>query len=394
MKWYSHNDRTGCVAINTIPGYEQEDGHCWLIIQNPRTGVFNFQHGRGTYPGTARTCSLHESYYTDDGGYITVAVHDADGQRITKDFVEPYRGCTDTHTFIEFLESDIKAKGNNVYFYNPAFPTYESLDSLIADQIEKEIASYLANGQLNYVDWREIIYQMAIDFYQHNTEDNFSLTIAANNPQFYANGTTGYEQYYIDMQGFWRELYKPNLEAGDDEAYYTSGDRKHWNKYVFERPEMLNFWIDFLDTEGELQQFNVKNIGARTKSINDNNIKSIYFRETPDVLFVRDIKTEAVYDTSAYRYIQYADDSMFTISSQGQSAKNKLDELLYQHGYCTESASVTCIPIYYLEPNTRVYIHDDRTSVSGDYIITQISLPLTYNGTMQLTMTKAAETLI
>ena len=96
---------------------------------------------------------------------------------------------------------------------------------------------------------------------------------------------------------------------------------------------------------------------------------------------------------SSYKCIQMADDSMFAISSQGQSAKNKLDELIYQHGYCTESATITTIPIYYLQPNIRVYVSDKDTNLSGDYIISKISIPLAYNGTMSLTATKAAETL-
>ena len=83
---------------------------------------------------------------------------------------------------------------------------------------------------------------------------------------------------------------------------------------------------------------------------------------------------------------------MFSISSQGKSAKDRLDELIYQHGYCIESASITAIPIYYLEPNTRVYVHDEKTGVDGEYIVSKITLPLTYNGTMSLTATKAAET--
>jgi hypothetical protein len=85
---------------------------------------------------------------------------------------------------------------------------------------------------------------------------------------------------------------------------------------------------------------------------------------------------------------------MFTISGQGKSAKDKLDELLYQHSYCIESSTITTIPIYYLEPNTRVYLHDEETKLDGDYIVSKITIPLTYNGTMSLTATKAAENII
>ena len=244
-------------------------------------------------------------------------------------------------------------------------------------------------------DWRELIYQMAQDYYKYaHMLDDFEARIIAANPDIFPSGQTGYEQYYIDMIGFWRQLYNPELPSTDEaySDYYHSGDKIHWNKNIYEHPEVLNFWFDFLDVEGELSQYSVKNVGSRTKSINDTNVKSIYFRETPNVLFVDDQHQDV--HTSGYKVIQVQDiDQMFTISSQGRSAKDKLDELIYQHGYCTESATITTIPIYYLQPNIRVYISDKETNLQGDYIISKMSIPLTYNGTMSLTATKAAETL-
>ena len=241
-------------------------------------------------------------------------------------------------------------------------------------------------------DWRELIYQMAQDYYKYaHMLDDFEARIIEANPNIFPSGQTGYESYYIDIISFWRQLYNPEVPV-DDSDYYHSGDQIYWNKNVYEHPEVLNFWFDFLDVEGELSQYSVKNVGARTKSINDTNIKSIYFRETPNVLFV-DNQHEDVH-TSGYKVIQVQNiDQMFTISAQGRSAKDKLDELIYQHGYCTESATITTIPIYYLQPNIRVYVSDKETNLQGDYIISKMSIPLTYNGTMSLTATKAAETL-
>ena len=371
-------------------------------------------------------------------------------------------------------------------------------------------------------DWREIIYQMAKDYYKYNILDNFEIKIIEANKDYYPTGITGYEAYYIDIQGFWRQLYNPEIGgkltvateelngvynedgtlvkeglihelekkqaelkyakakalaaenvvkamdqskeedeemeseeaeppveetaamAEEDEAEppleeeiepedpymkaygemkdaqiirdnlahevarleenkatlekkiedYTNTkanfNTKHWNIDIEQSPQTLNFWFDFLDTEGELQQFNVKTIGARPKAINDTNVKSIYFRDTPDVLFFNLGETPP--DTGAYTCVQ-APEEMFSISGQGKSAKDRLDELIYQHGYCIESASITAIPIYYLEPNVRVYVYDEKTGIDGEYVISKITLPLTYNGTMSLTATKAAETL-
>jgi hypothetical protein len=147
-----------------------------------------------------------------------------------------------------------------------------------------------------------------------------------------------------------------------------------------------------MDTEGTLSQFSVKNIGRRSKAINDTAVKSIYFRETPQVIFDENLTDGYL---SGYSYVQVPNiDYMFTISAQGKSAKDRLDELIYQHSYCIESATITTIPIYYLEPNTRIHLSDKDTNLEGDYIVSKLTIPLTYNGTMSITATKAAESII
>lgn len=454
MKWYSRNDETGCIRINTIPGYQNygDSSYCWLIIKR-QDGSYNFQHGSGDPARGGYSCTLWESFYTnpEKGEYTTQKVTDADGNFIKKDFIHPYCGCSDNHTYIEFLEGDVKKNGNSVYFYNPDFPNYDSFEDLILDQIEKEYEDYEKQGLLNFVDWREIIYQMALDYYQHNTEDDFELRIRENNGDYYPTGRTGYERYYIDLQGFWRQIYNPFLLREEEEVadkivateaaiktnttklaketdenekkilstqietlkqqmedltqklsniqaqfenYYAENDtHPFWLKNVYEYPETLNFWFDFLDAENELSQFNAQNVGARSKAVNETTVKSIYFRETPDIVF--ESPGDDIQPMDGYKYIQVQDiDSMFSISAQGKSAKDRLDELIYHHGYCVESATITTIPVYYLQPNTRIHIYDQETNLNGDYIISKLTIPLAYNGTMSITATKAAESII
>lgn len=245
------------------------------------------------------------------------------------------------------------------------------------------------------LDWREIIYQMAVDYFKYNHLDDFELRVAQANPIAYPSGRTGYENYYTDIQGFWRQLYNPNPQEDKKEDYYSSGDNIYWNKNVFEAPEKLNFWFDFLDTTGDLNRYDVQTIGTRSKSINDTNIKSIYFRETPNIIFSSNMDINQ--ELPGYRYIQIPSfhiENMFSISAQGKSAKDKLDELLYQHSYCIQSITISAIPIYYLQPNTRVYLSNEDKGLRGDYIATKITIPLNYNGIMSLTATKAAENIL
>lgn len=246
-------------------------------------------------------------------------------------------------------------------------------------------ASYFINDY----DWREIIYRMAQDYYKYaHILDDFEQRLVNANPEF-TSGKTGYENYYIDLITYWRELYNPEITS--DTNYYHEGPYINWNKTVYEHPENLNFWFDFLDSEGELSQYSVKNVGCRPKAINDSNVKSIYFRETPNILFIKDgDKKEA----TGYTYINISPayvNTMFSISAQGRSAKNKIDELLYAHSYCIESATITSIPIYYLEPNVKVRIIDEETNLDGYYKISKLSIPLSYNGTMSITATKVAQ---
>jgi hypothetical protein len=45
---------------------------------------------------------------------------------------------------------------------------------------------------------------MAKDYRKWNHLDNFEVLIAKANPDLYPRGKTGYEQYYVDLEGFWR----------------------------------------------------------------------------------------------------------------------------------------------------------------------------------------------
>ena len=313
------------------------------------------------------------------------------------------------------------------------------------------------------VDWREIIYQMAIDYRRFNHCDDFGLKVQeVNGKQFdgkyiYPRGVTGYEQYYIDIEGFWRQIYCPqydyttitlsenqyvNAKPGeyfvkywntDDEncyearylykdittadltyndisngvlhtvsssynlttTYYYKPDPNEWidgwNPIVDNSPESLNFWFDFLDDGGDIERYGTSFVGDRPKAVNDSMIKSIYFRETPTLIFTDNIAK--IDKKLGYSYLQYspAMASLFTMSAQGKDAIDVLYEYLYKNSYCIESVTVNALPIYHLEPNNMINIFDTRAGINGTYVMTKFTLPLTYNGTMSITATKAVE---
>ena len=357
----------------------------------------------------------------------------------------------------------------------------------------------------NY-DWREIIYRMALDYFKYNQYDYFQKKVAEANANYqnpagyiedlYPLGYTGYEIYYTDLQGFWRELYNPNVLSSSDnkqkpqygktyyeiddqgnfitkianeefnnsyenyfktianlipkdsnkkyykfenggyrdlvadfkygEEYYIKLDNEtfqkidlytfkndkiyywqededcdintKWNYKVNENPELLNFWFDFIGEGSELDKYMICNIGDRSKSINDSNVTGIYFKETPNVLFITNDEYVALagqVEKTGYTYIRINDtlSNFFSISAQGKSAHEVIETLLYENTYCIENVQITSIPIYHLDANIRVEVHDRESNIDGEYIISKITLPLTYNGTMSLTASKAVDTI-
>ena len=272
---------------------------------------------------------------------------------------------------------------DNTLSLNVANMEYDAMSQSLILPLPSDISA------VRVCDWRELIYQMALDYRKYNHLDNFHTKVAAANPDTYNNGLTGYEQYYIDMEGFWRQLYAYE-DTATDEFYPQGHEHEFWNKKVYEAPQQLNFWFDFLDSSGELADISVKNIGQRIKASTDQSVRGIYNLSTPLIIFTEQpAETE---QDSGYKYFNVGAhnfDKMFSISTQGKTAKTAIDELIYKHAVCAEVLSITSIPIYTLEPNTLISINDSEHNIVGEYTVDKLTVPLGYNGTMSINATKA-----
>ena len=459
-----------------------------------------------------------------------------------------------------------KNYNNEIYISDEGYFEMSSDNCSIDENIIKN--SLNNDEELYKVDWREIIYQMAYDYYNHHDEEDFLSKVAINNRNSYNNkgvlnrypsGLTGYENYYIDIYSFWREIYDPrvviadfpdssqtyykwsppdnkyvefdgpvyefpeydteegkyykdayelvggsykepedtkgyliNFETTDLSKYYQKveyqpiGVRTHeqylkkqkeyekildekekekndyyviedneyigcffWGKewadiknrtlyqfiedstkfipynfYVWaagekeavlpnnldcdinthrsykitSSPEQLDFWIDFIGEDTFLEKYLACNIGSRTKTVNDSDVTAIYFQEVPDVLYITEQDFNSIYGSeqiNAYTQVRVNDalSNTFSISPQKKSAYEALIDLLDKHIYCIENITITSTPIYYLDVNSRIEVYDKESNIEGQYLISKITLPLTHNGTMQITATKAIDSI-
>lgn len=216
------------------------------------------------------------------------------------------------------------------------------------------------------------------------------------------------EPYDAEMLAFWRLLYDPDNK---DWVYADYPEYNYWNPNVREDPASLVFWIDFIDTTSEVGKYAVSQIGRRMKVVNNDNIKILFTKQIPPIVFIPDYQEVAdlleieytnaedaaekvreycaANETNYFFKLSPQVESSFVNSSTGVSAFDEIRNLLYQYLVYNTTISISCLPRYWYEPNNMIYLENRENGIQGNYVITQYSLPLTYNGTMSITMTQA-----
>lgn len=214
---------------------------------------------------------------------------------------------------------------------------------------------------------------------------------------FNTSGTSLTCEEWDEKEQKWKTIYiYTYLYTGDTYIYYNtevSSADSPWSPTISTNPELLNFWIDFIDPEASgLEKYAVDQIGPRPKVVNENSVKAIYYREVPNILFEETHDSEFSHQPGyTYIYLNDALKNLFVMSGQGVSAKDKIEELLNNYTFMSEGIQISGVPIYRLDANTRISVKDVETGISGEYIISRISLPLGHNGTMSITASKAVE---
>ena len=198
--------------------------------------------------------------------------------------------------------------------------------------------------------------------------------------------------YYVELINEWPKLYDTEKGAFHEDLINSEGG------LVGD----LDYFLDFIDSSSAIGEFSIKNIGRRTKVVNNDKINCIFEANIPDVILinlglgaeeVQKKKQEA--DTRGQKYLQVSGQvyDNLAIGGSQNSAYNEIKNLLYEYTSYNESIQLQAIPIYHLEPNTRIVVNDVESDIHGDYIIKSISLPLDINGTMSITATRAIDKL-
>ena len=198
--------------------------------------------------------------------------------------------------------------------------------------------------------------------------------------------------YYVELVNEWPKLYDTENGKFHEDLINSEGG------LVGD----LDYFLDFIDSSSAIGEFSVKNIGRRTKVVNNDKINCIFEANIPDVILinlgddpatVQKKKNEAIARGQKYLQVSGQVYDNLAIGGSQNSAYNEIKNLLYEYTSYNESIQLQAIPIYHLEPNTRIVVNDVESDIHGDYIIKSISLPLDINGTMSITATRAIDKL-
>ena len=279
------------------------------------------------------------------------------------------------------IENIVKGIGGRVRIVlsDPAqvlksFKIYHKIAKYIDDPLENWYFPYRG------CDWREIIYRMALDYNKFSGMDNFLSKLREANPDTCRFGKTGYEQYYTDILGFWRDLY-----------YIKEGETQpSWDTEKLSDLNSLNFWFDFLDGGQKSDILSIPNIGRREEVVVDKDVKMLFDIEPPPLLYY--VGDTVPQTTLTYTPLKITSElePLFNIASYGKSAKLVLDEKLSTSTSFNKTLNISAIPMYFLEPNTKIQINN-HDQASGDYWLDKISISLSHNGQMILNVTEINE---
>jgi hypothetical protein len=261
---------------------------------------------------------------------------------------------------------------------------------IVVDENDKPVMEYLYwDGQVykpvnvyqEYLDgyyckdWRTKLYM-----------DGVTATLLGTDP--------GY--YYPELCAYWPQVYDLVNQCFFGEYDEYGNPKRSANS-------LTNgvYYLDFIDpTRSTLSEYSVKNIGRRTNVTVNDKINCLFQPEIPNVVFINTDLSDA--EKAAKReecnneyqpWTQVSGDVFDKLATGGyhNGAFDQIKYDLYLHTRYQKSISMTTLPVYWLEPNSRIRIEESTTNTYGDFMISNINYTFGPAATMALSCSEVAE---
>lgn len=272
----------------------------------------------------------------------------------------------------------------NAYIPDEVNETWGEVAALSLDEAFPDLdASY-------HFNWREELYRQALLAYGTSTEGSY---------------------YDEELMAEWRNIFDPSstwdLKGMDsfqrswEDHFGEDNDETPWAGYTVDvkiAPEKLRYWLDIIDTSAGVGVYGVNRIGRRTIAQENTKINQVFEGKIPDLVFIENTgqPQEMIENTQyyisigqAYSFVNPDQLQYFQEVNSFGTCYESVRAMLYNNLIYNATASLTTIPILYLDVNKVVHLNFPELGVTGDFVINNISMQFGNNPTMSLSLNEA-----
>lgn len=272
----------------------------------------------------------------------------------------------------------------NAYIPDEVNETWGEVAALSLDEAFPDLdASY-------HFNWREELYRQALLAYGTSTEGSY---------------------YDEELMAEWRNIFDPSstwdLKGMDsfqrswEDHFGEDNDETPWAGYTVDvkiAPEKLRYWLDIIDTSAGVGIYGVNRIGRRTIAQENTKINQVFEGEIPDLVFIENTgqPQEMIENTQyyisigqAYSFVNPDQLQYFQEVNSFGTCYESVREMLYNNLIYNATASLTTIPILYLDVNKVIHLNFPELGITGDFVINNISMQFGNNPTMSLSLNEA-----
>lgn len=316
------------------------------------------------------------------------------------------KSATDTVSRNFCYKLDNKIEQLNNYFNNKASETFKKIYA-DAGMLLQKFRSYYSYGA--GMDNSSIAVAHKKEWYAKQfraLESLIQIFICESVRQPYAYDEDTYKTEVLNSQ----IVTKNNVRHFQiDEEYIT----QRINKGFYDNPSDYPYYLDFISTAANIGKYSVNNIGRRTDSVNNEALNCMIDPDVPNIYLIEDPTTinldnhpgmtleevkeniqeqEEMCDKELHPWAYVSSDVLYSMTVDTyQGLYEATRDLLYVETSMNDKVTLSTIPIYHLDVNSRITIKNTDTSIFGDYLIDSISVPLDVEGMMSIGCTKIVD---
>lgn len=419
---YTFSDKDNIISISKTPQFNNIKND--FIIQGKRQGTNSQQQVDVRYhlcidrkPLPVTSDERGNNYYNT---YYNLLLYTEEStQEIKAAFPTVYTTKNDFPSIGEFNTIYFDATNKFAYYWkddtykslkcSAYYPAVDTLSvSTIAETSSEEtkeeeeakpVPAPIVNGGYLVKDWRTELYlegmlakKNGIDSGNYYAKIDSIAGWQGDVLQYAHNCRIDTDYYFEELDAFWPQV-------------YDLVDQKFIGEK--ENAELLtsaltdgNYFLDFIDSStSDLGKFSVSAIGRRTDAVSSDTVNCLFAPEIPNIVFINadeDDKgrtKQQECEDNGMPYTQVRGEIFYNLATGGykNGAFDQVKYELYLHTTYQNSVSITGLPVFYLEPNSRIELNDASTNTYGDYNLNTISIPLGPGNAMTVSCNQSIE---